>query len=271
MKKYLFVCCLALLPWQVLALDFSRDFAVVFADAETEARYGKIPLDRALLAQAVERAADAGAKGVVLKFFLDLPRSPSSDRRLAAALARLPVALQARIDDAEANPNALPDRFAVAQQSATPVAGERGWIPLPEFSAQAHSVCFVDFNAAPVPLFEKYRNRVVKSLLLCAAEMAVGRTASITPGQAVALGGQRLALDAFDRVQVDTRGDAAIPSLALHDLIEGKVAAGALKGKVVVIAYDGPNIHTFKTSSGEVGAHRWFVLMLRSFYEQLGH
>jgi CHASE2 domain-containing sensor protein len=63
---------LLIVPLQVAGSSFEKDFAVVFIDAATEANYGPIPLDRALLARALERLAVARARGVVLKFFLDL-------------------------------------------------------------------------------------------------------------------------------------------------------------------------------------------------------
>jgi hypothetical protein len=149
--RYLALFLLLFSPLASLGRDFSRDFVVVFATATTEARFGKVPLDRSLLAKAIENAAHAEAKGVVIKFFLDLPRNPQSDSRLTRAIATVPVILQARIDDAEPNSNPLP--------------------------------------------------------------------------------------------------------------------SGVLKGKVVILAYDGPSNPTVATPIGNLGAHRAFILLLKAFYE----
>jgi CHASE2 domain-containing sensor protein len=103
MPKQLSVALLFLLLTTVAwARDFNGEFAVVFIDPDTEARHGKIPLDRALIARALEVLAKANARAVVLKFFLDQPRSEDGDRRLSEAIARIPVVLQARIDEVEA-------------------------------------------------------------------------------------------------------------------------------------------------------------------------
>jgi CHASE2 domain-containing sensor protein len=74
MPKQLSVALLfLLLVTSVWARDFNSEFAVVFTDAETEARYGRIPLDRALIARALDALTKANARAVVLKFFLDRP------------------------------------------------------------------------------------------------------------------------------------------------------------------------------------------------------
>ena len=86
MNLRLAILLLASVPAIAFGGDFERDFAVVFITQATEAKHGRYPLDRALLAQAVERAADAGAKGVIIKFFLDQARTTEGDRRLAMAL-----------------------------------------------------------------------------------------------------------------------------------------------------------------------------------------
>src|SRR5690242_6326838 len=91
--------------------SFREDFAVVFIDAASEAKFGTFPLDRSILAEAIRQAASLGAKGVVLKFFFDQPKSEVSDLSLEQALTNTPVLLQARIDDSQVQPNALPNHF----------------------------------------------------------------------------------------------------------------------------------------------------------------
>jgi CHASE2 domain-containing sensor protein len=57
-------------------------FIVVFIDAKTEKALGPFPYDRAVLAKAIDKTASSGARGVVLKFFIDKPKTPDGDRAL---------------------------------------------------------------------------------------------------------------------------------------------------------------------------------------------
>lgn len=260
------VLMLMLLSTAAFAKDFSNDFAVVFIDQASEARFGSFPFDRSIIAQAIERSANAGAKGVVLKFFFNQHRSPSGDAALAKALSRLPVALQARIDDTEKAANPLPERFSLADRAVkSGVAGNAGWIPLAQFSEQAADVCFVDFASSPIPLIETYQNKPVKSLVLCAAELALGTKAAIRSSQAIFIGKSEIRVDAINRISVQFAPDRPIATLPFNDLFDGKLSPTKLKNKVVIIGYDGTSIPRI----GGVGIHRLFVQNLRAFYEAL--
>lgn len=257
-------------PTAAFGGDFERDFTVVFITQATEAKYGRFPLDRSLLAQAVEKAADAGAKGVILKFFLDQSRTAEGDRRLATALSRVPVLLQARLDDSEKTPNPLEGRFTLPGSTfKTAVSGSSGWIPLPEFSRHAHDVCFVDFDSSPVPIVEMYQGKTVKSLLACAAELAVGRKAVIRPVKDISIAGQTAFLDSLNRVTITLRREKPLASFDFNSLLDGNIPPSALQNRVVVIGYDGPSIPQLSSPVGTMGAHRLFVLMLKGFYESM--
>lgn len=254
-----------------MARDFSRDFAVVFATEKTEARFGKVPLDRALIAKAIENAARYEAKGVVVKFFLDQPRGTEGDNRLARSFSAIPVILQARIDNAEQKPNELPEHFTLGRTNhSTSVQGASGWVPLPVFTENSHAICFVDFNSSPVPLLETYRGNTVESLLLCSVELAVGQKASIRSGDVVRVGDLVVPLDRQNQVSLNVQPNTTLQSFQLEDLIDETLPKNALKGRVVILGYDGPRIPLVKTPAGSVGAHRAFVLFLRAFYENGG-
>lgn len=257
---------LLLLPTAAFAKDFSNDFAVVLIDQASEERFGSYPFDRSIIAQAVERSATAGAKGVVLKFFFDQPRSPSGDAALAKALSRLPVALQARIDDTEKAPNPLPERFSLADRAVkSGVVGSSGWIPIGQFSGPAADVGFVDFASSPIPLIETYQNRPVKSLVLCAVELALGTKAVIRSSQAILFDKSEIRVDALNRISVQVAPDRSISTLPFNDLFDGKLDPATLRNKVVIIGYDGTNTPRI----GGVGIHRLFVQYLRAFYEAI--
>ena len=270
MNLQMWMLLLLSLPLGAIGADFERDFAVVFITKETEAKYGRCPLDRALLAHAVERVADAGAKGLILKFFFDQSKTVDGDRRLASALARVPVLLQARIDDSEKMPNPLEERFTLLGANfKTAVSGRSGWIPLPALSQTAHGVCFVDFDASPAPVVETYQGKTVKSLLTCAAELALGQKAVISPAQAISIAKHTAPLDALNRVTIALRSEKSLVSFDFMGLLDGSIPPSALRDRVVIIAYDGPGIPQINSPVGTMGAHRLFGLMLKEFYESL--
>src|ERR1700741_1748893 len=83
-------------------------FAAVFVDDATEQALGPFPYDRGLYAQAIESLRQAGAKAVVIKYFLDQAKPGDGDDQLAAEMKKIPVLLQARLDNSESHPNPLP-------------------------------------------------------------------------------------------------------------------------------------------------------------------
>jgi len=261
----LVACFLFILPLCSTARDFSRDFAVVFATEKTEARFGKIPLDRAVIASAIESAARYEAKGVVVKFFFDQPRSTEGDNQLVQSLSMIPVILQARIDDTQQKPNELPVRFTLGRTNyITTVQGSSGWIPLPALAEKSHAVCFTDFNSSPIPILETYRGDTVKALLLCSVEMALGQEASFRSDSEVKVGDFVIPLGRQNQVSLSIQAGAKLPFFQFEDLIDGTLPKNALKGRVVILGYDGPNIPTVVTPTGNVGSHRAFVLYLKA-------
>src|SRR6185436_4917516 len=103
MKRIAF--CLLIVCIHLPGASFRDDFAVVLIDAASEAKHGAFPLDRSIIARAVEKA---------------------SDLVMAKALTNIPVILQARIDDTEAQPNPLPTRFMLGVKAETQVSGRSG-------------------------------------------------------------------------------------------------------------------------------------------------
>lgn len=259
-----------LLPVLSIGADFGKDFAVVMITRETEAKHGQFPLNRELLAEAVIQATNAGAKGVVLKFFLDLPKTATGDQKLASAIGQIPTLLQARIDDTEKSPNPLEDRFTFGHASSSTLpAGTNGWIPIPELSKQAKNICFVDFDSSPIPLVESYRGKTVKTLIACAAEMALGDEIAIKTNDVVSIGKYTARLNPQNRVAVSVEQVAPVPSVDFNSLLAGTLPENTLRDKVVIIGYDGAKAPQNKSPLGPMGVHQLFVLLLRGFYEAL--
>lgn len=272
-----------LLPFGVLAVFFvcglgtalaaDSPFALVFVDAKTEQKLGGFPLDRAMLAKGVRQLKSAGAKAVILKFFFDQPRVTASDAALADAISVLPVALQARIDDMEAAPNQLPARFFVEGLNlggSTVLSSKSGWLPLPSLADRAAAVGFVDVaSTSRVPLLERYQGRFVKSLYLCALELAFDGQARIEPGKELTLAGRKTRLDAANSVPAEFPQVDSLDYVPFHELLSKPEAVGKLKGKVVVLGYDGAKMHTLATPVGPRKAHRVFWHGLQSLCQQI--
>jgi CHASE2 domain-containing sensor protein len=268
--------CLALLICllsnTLLGASFRDDFAVVFVDAASEAKFGPFPFDRSLEAKAIRQAGDLGAKGVVMKFFFDQPKSQAGDLLLASALTNLPVLLQACLDDTESHPNPLPDRFTLEGVKAqTAISGQSGLIPLPMFITNALDVGFVDFASTRVPLLETYQSRTVKSLVLCSIELATGRRAVLGPDGRMKFGEQVLRVDGSNCVTATMPAKDDLACIPFHQFLAAGIPASRIKGKIVIIGYDGPHIQSVSTAIGPVRAHRFFVYVLQSIYEQLGN
>lgn len=265
MLKSIAICGL-ILTSQVYAASFEDDFVVVFVDSETEAEYGPVPLERELLATGIEEIARAGAKGIILKFFIDLPSDAAGDDRLAAAIQQVPVALQASIVN-EPSPNPFPERFFLDISASTAIGGSSGWIPLPMFSEHASDICFVDFAGFPVPLLETYQGRSVKSLFLCAVEMALGERGRIEPGVGISFSDRVYRLTRRNEMTFALVEDASINYIPFHSVVRGTVDMERIRGKVVILGYDGSSIQSLDTPVGAIPAHRLFIQLLKGFYE----
>ncbi len=253
-------------PATAWCASFDEDFSVVFIDAKTEAKFGAIPLNRGVLADGIDAIANAGAKAIVVKFFLDQPKDEQSDKRLASALSRIPTVLQASLDKTEGGSNPLDSRFSLTGSFNVAASGTRGWIPAPQFAKHAVDVGFVDFNSTLVPMVEQYRSNIVKSLVLCAIERAVGRKAVFNTERQIQVGSHIIKVDGKHQVSARLANPQSIRSLSFLSVLDGSANA-ALKNKVVILAYDGPHIETLATSAGPIGAHRYFVGILRSIYD----
>lgn len=253
-------------PSAASAGSFDQDFVVVFIDANTEAKFGSIPLNRTLLAKGVDAIADAGAGGLIVKFFFDQAKDEKDDKRFADSLSRIKTILQARIENSESMPNALADKFTISGSFEVAVTGSSGWIPLPAFANNATDIGFVDFNSTLVPIVERYQSRNVKSLVLCAIELAANAKANISQGKQVTIGPHVIKLNERNQVVAKLNSTQLEQSFSFAAILDGS-AKHELSGKIVILAYDGPHIEKYETPLGPMGAHRYFVNILRSIYD----
>jgi adenylate cyclase len=253
-------------------------FAVVMIDAATEARLGAFPYDRGVYTKGIEALAAAGARGVVLKVFIDRAKSAEGDAALVAAMGKVKVIVQARLDDAEAKPNVLPWKFRMKDVQASsevrpaPLEARAGWVPIPAVAGVAYDLGFIDSTPSIelVPVAVKYRGVYYKSLYTAALELAGGKPASMVAGSEVKFGEKSIGTDARCFAGVKLPAADGLVAHSFVDLLDGKVPAEALKDRVVILGYDGARMPANETAIGKVKGHRCFCYQLFSLWERLG-
>lgn len=257
-------------------------FQLVMIDAATEAKLGAFPIDRAYVAQAVDALTKAGAKAIVLKFFYDQPSSVSSDDALQKALIKSNVLLQARIDDTEPKPNQLPSKFLMPPNSVdtnaiTSISGNSGWLPLLSLANAAAAIGFVDTtDVNVVPAIIGYQGKIVPSLTIATIQAALGTaTLQLSAGKFVQFAQHRLSLDTKNQIllsanALDEKNSVnKISSLSFIDILNGSFLPADIKGKVIVIGYDGSKSPRLKTNFGETKVHHIHYLGLVDAWRQL--
>ena len=246
---------------------------VVMIDSAAEKQLGGFPVSRVHLADAIERLNAAGARAIVLKFFLDRAREPEGDERLEAAIraSRAPVVLQARLDPDEPDPNPL---FAQHTLPGLVVptdaawSANSGWLPLARFASAAKAVGIID-QLNPAPILAVYRGRVVPSLYLVAVEHMLGGHVKVHPGARIEYGNRSVPLDAKNRVALPWPERDDLVFVPFLDLTKSDPQVRELRDKVVVVAYDGAKMHRVNTPKGAIKAHRLFCYELAALYEML--
>jgi hypothetical protein len=244
-------------------------------DSKTESLHGTLPFNRQLIAKAIDNLVKARADGIILKFFYDLPSVESSDRTLESSIcaARASIALQTSLNEAEGVTNALDKKFRIPGKRPDDFPGlfigPKALLPLPRFSKCASAVGFVDSTATHIPLIEIYQGQMFKSLHLVALEMATRKTATVDDSGDVLLAGKRL--DLFHEIKFPATN--SLDYIPLHDVLSttSKTWETKIKNAIVIIGYDGPKIHTIETPLGPLGAHRFFIVGLRSLAESFSN
>jgi signal transduction histidine kinase len=172
---------------------------VVAIDEQSLREVGAWPWDRTTLATIVDRAADAGARGVILDILLAEPRS--GDEPLAKAAKRLPVLAVAVVDDH--------GRWLVPQS------------PLSESVTAAHGNFEVDHDGIlrRLSATKQSGDRSLAALSVEAASLITG--APIPVGRSIA--------PSF------RTPPQAIPAISAADLLRDPATAKNLRGKLVFV------------------------------------
>jgi hypothetical protein len=270
MKRTLTLVFLACLSFAGTAESSSTPFAVVMYDRKTEKQLGVFPPGRNEYARVMTKLADAGIRGVVLKFFLDRETGFRNDNVLANAFELFPVFIQAAIDDGEDDPNPLDGRFFLKTEDSYPKIrnGKNAIIPLPLLAKAAYDVGFVNFRKPEyVPMIGKYRSKYVKSLWFSILSFLFPDLV-IESGHLVN-GIRRPLLTEFGEIEVKYPKKDNLKYVSFVDIINNKWDADMFKDKLVIIGYDGNNIDRISISTGNIKAHRVFVYALCELYRTL--
>lgn len=253
-------------------------FTFITIDARSEQALGEFPFDRAIIAKAVDKAAEMKARGVVLAFFLDKPRSEAGDRALMVSMSKLPVVLQACIAPADekagdkaGEPNPLPHRFELmrfGKSQPKAIGGNKGWIPLPDFCERAAAIGFVDStgDVAKIPIIEAYQTVYVKTLHLICIEMAFNDGALITPGRNVQINDKSLDLDDQSIATIQWPTSDRLETISFVDFVNGKAPEAVIRDKILIIGVDTAKVPTVDTPLGKLNVHRVFALQLLALY-----
>jgi CHASE2 domain-containing sensor protein len=182
------------------------DVAVVGIDDRSFAEKGQWPFPRSLHARAVDRLRQAGARVIVYDVQFTEPTTPRQDNALLDAVARAGnVVLATTETDAHGHTNVLGGDDVLADAHARAAASN--------LAADADGV-FERFDASSGGL---------DTLALVAARRAQGHA---PPASAFEHGG----------AWIDFRGrPGTVPTYSFADLVDGRIAPGALRGRVVVV------------------------------------
>lgn len=228
-----------------------QNVALLAVDDETVNRYGPLPLNRSILAQALNQVANAQPKGLVVDVLLSERTRASADRSLAEAMERFPKVV-----------------LAAAFETTNDSKASQWITPLPEFQAHAFAVGHVHI--------EPDRDGIARSLLLTKTNQRDRYWALGFEGFRALAGAQKPPIEYSDRVVVADRSVPARESdhrliwihyagpegtfqrISVASVLEGRVSPSAFAGKMIILGVTaqgaGDRIFTpFSTGMGMSG------------------
>ena len=233
--------------------------SILMVDDRSIEEIGSLPIDRSILAGAVDRLHADGAAWIVFDMLFAEPsrREPEADESLAAAIGRagnvaLPYALTespVAADKAKAPDYLLGSAYTrYRNENLSSLIGLRPTYivaPIPSLALQAkvfgHVSVMPGADGAvrydlPVLSFD---DEFFPSLAMSIAARAMGSewsTAEARLGESIRIGSQEIPLDVVSRQWVNYYGPAkTFPTYSLADLVAGRLAPGLFKDRLVLI------------------------------------
>ena len=255
--------------WAVATTPVAAQVVFVDYDDATAKAHGDFP-SRARLAEMTTALHGAGAKAVVLKFFLDGPGKEPDNTQLADAIGKGRTVLQATINREPPTSRDLPARFRFPGKAPfeTSIRGDEGWLPLARFSDKAARVCFADVRSPEqLPMLEVFGGQPFPSLYGCVLAEIHGSEMRFAAGT-VEFGKVRLPINAQGEtsIQLDLKHTSLrIPAM---QLIAGKDWQRSVRGKVAVLMYTGPRSPTFEFKGKKEKVHDLFAAQVVALLKQ---
>ncbi len=215
---------------------------------EDIAHFGDFPFSRAISATVIHRLAQAGARSIVYKFFVDEPRD--ADAQLATALARIPSFLQIDLADVVEGPDGLMHGSAVGPNSRlAPAAAGFGFVHQRAAGA-----------GESIEVQAQVNGRTVQSLSLLAAQELVRAKAVITPSE-LRLGPRRFVLDGKGQARCFHAQQPVPEGHSFRSVVDGsRRFLARFRDKVVVIGHMASNTPRLAVGQGrELPVHAIFL------------
>ena len=208
--------------------------SIVALDDPSAAAFG-YPLPRIRLAALIDRLADAGVAGVALDLLLTEAKEPEGDRKLVAAMTRLPVVLAAA---AQFIPIAKPAPQA-ADSAPAPVAS--GLLLPAKLFSEVAGIGLVNLGTEPggavssIPLVVTFEARLLPAMPLRLVAAATKVEPELSD-RGLKIEGQETMLDTGGVLHLRFFGPrGAVPTLSAKNLLEDPTLAEPLRGQIVLI------------------------------------
>ncbi|GBD43731.1 Adenylate cyclase 1 [bacterium HR40] len=239
----------------------SPDLLLVAIDEASVQRLAGLPLSRAMLADAIDRLAAAGARVIVLDLLLDRTQPATAagdpDSQLESALRRagrvvLPFGFVDRPESANAfapPPELASATFAVVRQrperTADALPHPAGLLlPLPRFleaARPAHATIHPDADGVlrRFPLAVRFGEEWYRGVPVEAVRLALGLPPDrllLEPGRRILFADRAIALDASSALELDFRGPTGtIETVSFVSLMANDSLLERIAGRIVVV------------------------------------
>ena len=266
------VLCAVMLAGCATTSEFGKDIVVVEYEGKSEIEYGEFP-SRAAIASYVEKVKLGNPKGIVLKFFFDLPGNESDNTALAKSFVGANILLQANLSNEPPTSRHLDERFFFRGdlgERRLPLRGDEGWLPLREFANGASRVCFANARSVDmIPMLIEFQGRPVPSLYACVLEeLTSSGPMKLEPSKAI-FGRYFLDIDGFSESRVALKHLEGGNSITVYELMRNEFDPRIFLGKVVLVTYTGSKSPKVKVEDKTYKVHDVFLSELRALVAAL--
>lgn len=214
------------------------NIAIITIDEKSIAALGRYPWSRDNYARLVDKLAAVKAKAVMFDVFFPERENATNDRLFAAATKRagnVVLAVAFNFDNE--------GKVTSVTRSLPEI--ERGAIGIGHINQMPDD----DGVIRRIPLLLAEDGRQIPSLGLTGARLALGER-DIAPGDyEIALGDRRIPVDAEYRMWINyVGGPGAYPYYSFIDVVEGRVPADELKGKILFVGATALGIYDMRVT-----------------------